>query len=402
MELNFHDSINVIVGINGSGKTSILDLLAILLSRLVARIHSPTGKGQFFSIMDIRDGASVTENSITIEVDGEMIRWSSAKWRGRERTRHNQNTPQTQLYQLANHIADELEMNNRTNLPISVYYSVNRAVPDVPLKVTKHKSSQLAALDQSLARVRNDFGQFFRWYRNQEDIENENRRILQEHQSSDPLHKDRQLEAVRQAIDSLSGFKDIRVRRRPLRMEAKKGEGHLDIRKLSDGEKCILALAGDLARRLAIANPSLPDALKGRGIILIDQLELHLHPQWQREIVHSLQNTFPNCQFIITTHSPQVIADVHPESVFIIRDCREFKHPEDSYGWNTDSLLEDIFDTSSRPRYAQEKINSLLQAVDSHDFTQARKISRDIEEEYGNFPELSRAQVLMSLRGGND
>ena len=295
-----------------------------------------------------------------------------------------------------------LETNNRTNLPISVYYSVNRAVPDVPLKITKHKFNQLAALDQSLARVRNNFGQFFRWYRNQEDIENENRRILQEHQSSSPLHKDRQLEAVRQAIDSLSGFKDIRVRRRPLRMEAKKGEGHLDIRKLSDGEKCILALAGDLARRLAIANPSLPDALKGRGVILIDQLELHLHPQWQREIVHSLQNTFPNCQFIITTHSPQVIADVHPESVFIIRDCREFKHPEDSYGWNTDSLLEDIFDTSSRPHYAQEKINSLLQAVDSHDFTQARKISRDIEEEYGNLPELSRAQVLMSLRGGND
>jgi predicted ATP-binding protein involved in virulence len=92
----------------------------------------------------------------------------------------------------------------------------------------------------------------------------------------------------------------------------------LIINQLSDGEKCLLAMVGDLARRLAIANPSLPDPLQGSGVVLIDEIELHLHPKWQREIIPALTRTFPNCQFIVTTHSPQVISQVKPEGIYIL------------------------------------------------------------------------------------
>jgi predicted ATP-binding protein involved in virulence len=77
---------------------------------------------------------------------------------------------------------------------------------------------------------------------------------------------------------------------------------------LSQGEKSLI-LVGDIARRLAMMNPKLDNPLLGKGIILIDEIDMHLHPQWQRSIIQRLQTTFPNCQFILTTHSPLVISD---------------------------------------------------------------------------------------------
>ena len=83
----------------------------------------------------------------------------------------------------------------------------------------------------------------------------------------------------------------------------------LDLSQLSDGERSFLAMICDLGRRLAMANPDrqvLSDPLHGAGVVLIDELELHLHPKWQREVRQKLRKTFPNIQFIATTHSMRV------------------------------------------------------------------------------------------------
>ncbi|WP_309143275.1 AAA family ATPase [Nostoc sp. CHAB 5836] len=121
----------------------------------------------------------------------------------------------------------------------------------------------------------------------------------------------------------IPSFSKLRVRRSPLRMTVIKQGEELIVNQLSDGEKCLLAMVGDLARRLAIANPSLPDPLQGSGVVLIDEIELHLHPKWQREIIPALTRTFPNCQFIVTTHSPQVISQVKPEGIYILEKTDE-------------------------------------------------------------------------------
>ena len=102
---------------------------------------------------------------------------------------------------------------------------------------------------------------------------------------------DRELDAVRNAIYKfMPEFNKIRVRRNPLQMVVEKKGEQLAVNQLSDGEKTYIALVGDLCRRLVLANPTLENPLEGEGIVLIDELDLHLHPQWQTEITTRLMS----------------------------------------------------------------------------------------------------------------
>jgi predicted ATP-binding protein involved in virulence len=190
------------------------------------------------------------------------------------------------------------------------------------------------------------FDSFFKWFRNIEDLENEKIR-------DDANYQDKQLVAVRNAIHTLiPEFDDLRVKRNPLKMTVNKNGQELSINQLSDGEKCLLAMVGDIARRLAIANPSLDDPLQGEGIVLIDEIELHLHPQWQHKIIHRLTKTFPNCQFIVTTHSPQVLSHVQPENIYILQSTPDgiiASDPESSYGRDSNQILENVMGVSAYP-----------------------------------------------------
>lgn len=150
----------------------------------------------------------------------------------------------------------------------------------------------------------------------------------------------------------LEGFSKLRVRRSPLRMTINKNGSELIINQLSDGEKCLLAMVGDIARRLAIANPGLENPLAGEGVVMIDEIELHLHPDWQRKIIPSLTRTFPNLQFIVTTHSPQIISHVQPDSIYLLESTPEgivAKRPESSFGRDINRILEDIMGVGARP-----------------------------------------------------
>ena len=104
----------------------------------------------------------------------------------------------------------------------------------------------------------------------------------------------------------------------------KKQGPHL-FRNLSDGQRIVLTLVGDMARRAAILNPHLGDAALRNtpGVVTIDELDLHLHPNWQRRIIHDLKTTFPSLQFIATTHSPQLIGEAQPEEIRMLDDDDE-------------------------------------------------------------------------------
>lgn len=309
----------VLIGINGMGKSSILDCLAVLLSHLIEEIQNPTEAGRNFSQQDILNGLNDTDNEVTISLDDSReLTWSVVQIReGFEDFSHKQSNL-AKLKEVSREINHQWKTDPKANIPLAVYYPVNRAVVDIPLEILKeHPFKQIDAYEQALTGVPISFRAFFQWFRVQEDVENELR-------LDKPNYRNRHLEAVRQAIYLLlPGFSNLRVRRFPQQMTViKQGEALL-INQLSDGEKCLLAMVGDLARRLAITNPSLSDPLQGSGVVLIDEIELHLHPKWQREIIPALTRTLddwhdedllvsplqPNCaDFFIYTDDGQILA----------------------------------------------------------------------------------------------
>ena len=136
----------------------------------------------------------------------------------------------------------------------------------------------------------------------------------------------------------------------------KDGE-ELNVNQLSDGEKCTLAMVGDLARRMAIANPARDDPLDGAGVVLIDEVDLHLHPGWQRHVVSGLEETFPNCQFLVSTHSPQIVSHVAPERIWILERSTSgvsATRPSESFGQTSGRILEDVMDVPERPQEIKE------------------------------------------------
>ena len=390
------DEPTVFIGINGVGKSSILECLAILLSWLTKRIQTPPTNGRSFKEDDIKKGCKETHNEITISInDWPEVVWSLTKVsKGRSK---DTSSNLGDLKRVVDRIHSQLDAKSYPALPLAVYYPTNRAVLDIPLEIkTKHSSEPITAYDEVLTGGHIDFRRFFEWFRDREDLENELRL------NNTNEYRDRQLEAVRYAITNLlDGLSNLRVRRSPLlRMTADKQGKELIVNQLSDGEKCLLALAGDLARRLAIANPN-PDykPLEGYGVVLIDVIELHLHPKWQRAIIPNLKKTFPNCQFIITTHSPQVISDL--KWVHLLRSTSEGIAIDrvPSFGKDSNRILETLMGTPERRQEIKEDLRELFRLIDKGELGKARQFRQALAHKMGEEdPEFVRADWLIQRK----
>ena len=396
------DEPTVFIGINGVGKSSILECLAILLSWLTKRIQNPNSSGRSFNEDDLKKGCKETHNEITISInDWPEVVWSLTKvTKGRSK---DTSSHLGDLKRVVDRIHSQLDANSYAALPLAVYYPTNRAVLDIPLKIrTKHSFEQITAYDEVLTGGQIDFSRFFEWFREREDYENEERilRMLSADLQGSYVdrYRDRELEAVRYAIANLlDGFSNLRVRRAPLRMTADKQGDELIVNQLSDGEKCLLALAGDLARRLAIANPDRNyNPLEGSGVVLIDEIELHLHPKWQRAIIPNLKKTFPNCQFIITTHSPQVISEL--KWVHLLRSTSEGIAIDrvPSFGKDSNRILETLMATPERPQQIKEDLRKLFRLIDKGELGKARQLRLELAQRMGEEdPEFVRADWLI-------
>jgi len=404
LPLQLDARLNVFVGMNGAGKSSVVDATAILLSWLANRIKRPTASGRSITESDIRNGEHAANLELTLKDAEQFFGWNLTKVK-RGYSRQDSASVLISATEKAKAIqASIAESGGNTDIPLFAYYPVNRAVLDIPLRIRgRHDFDLLSAYDESLTSGAN-FRTFFEWFREREDLENENRKYLDQLIKPDGFQfPDRQLEAVRRALEKfMPDFANLTVRRNPLRMEVEKLGQKLTVNQLSDGEKCLMAMVGDLARRFAIANPLRDNPLEGQGIVLIDEIDLHLHPKWQRMVVPKLLEVFPNCQFLISTHSPHVITHVQPENLFLLqlRDGQLFcSRPAESYGKTVERVLEDLMGIeTTRPDEVKRSLRHIFDLIDQSDFEGARKSIEQLEDEIGEDPELTKAGVLIKRK----
>ncbi len=408
--------LNLFVGVNGAGKTTLLDALAHLLTVAHARLRSPRGNGTPIPELDIRIGSATAALGVEChrtEAPDKDLYWTVLQ----TRAGHNPRIPThisamedgpLVINEWARARRDEIERSQeRCNLPVFVYYPVHRAVLDIPLRIRKlHDFGLLQSSDQALPLGRKSrksgigFREFFEWFRNREDLENE---LFRE---PGPFQPDPQLQAVRDALTVfMPGFQGFSIKRTPLRMVATKQGRTIRVDQMSDGEKILLALIGDLARRLAIANPARPKPLQGEGIVLIDEIELHLHPSWQRTVIPRLLQTFPGCQFFITTHSPQVLGEVESRCVHLLRQDEtgelNVTKAEQARGLDSAEILEMLMETERRSGDITTRLGSIFDRIDRSEFEAARRELEVLEKDLkGKIPELVRAEALLTMLAG--
>lgn len=411
LEINFSDEDRlynhiIIIGNNGSGKTTFLESIALSLSWFVARVKNEKSNGTIINELKIKNSTNSGNISITINDDNEDFSWIISK---SKKGRKNE-TP-TNLEGL-NRLVDKYRTNftndNCTSFPLLTYYDANRGVLDIPIRIrTKHDFEQLNGYDNSLKGLV-DYRTFFEWFRQREDIENEDKINffktidLSKEIQSDLIAKlnsvsDKQLNCVRKALSVfLPEFNNIRVERKPrIHMAVDKNGEYLNLEQLSQGEKLTMAMVGDIARRLSILFPLLENPLLGSGIIIIDEAELHMHPKWQRSLIERLNNTFPNCQFIYTTHSPLLISDFKDVLCYSLFDG-ELIPVDQMFGLDVNQVLLEAMDTDIRNSDIQDLVDNFRDSISAKNIKESKlyfdKLNEQLPE---NHIELIKSRLLL-------
>jgi predicted ATP-binding protein involved in virulence len=422
-EISFDPQFTLIAGINGAGKSTVLDAIRTCASYLLPAIRRGPSRPFGFGIDDIHENAPIADATLHFTLDDEPCRLSLREWREPRAFDNAENLEKLRREileadrlgerprKLIRDLAETLDTPSPTvfsppeahlaglaalekSAPLVIYFSTART----QLSARK-ESSSASAQGVGAAYVRalgvRDLSvvQLADWLRAQQAL-------ATERQASRHL-VDVVEAAVRQFLPDFRNLRPSKVGPSQLLIDHQGTTLHL--RQLSDGERSVLVLMLDIAKRLTQANPRLADPLSAaEAVILIDEIDLHLHPQWQRKIVGDLTRTFPNCQFIATTHSPQVIGEVAHERIRFI-DGDTVHTPDHSFGVDSSRVLEELMDTKPRNAGVDEKLNKIAALIDSGKEAAARSIIDKLAEEIGDSdPEITRARLLLDFMDEDD
>jgi predicted ATP-binding protein involved in virulence len=454
----FNENMNVFIGDNGSGKTSVLDAISISLSWLKNRIVNSGGSGDSIDEEDISMGGDIDYASIssTFKLNKELqVDFSQVKKNKGSRSKKKSHI--IDVTNIGNVYKESVEVNvgdkPRFNLPLLAYYKVNRS-SDVTSKDITQFEDDISTIGANIfdgykdsLNGKADFKYFFKWFKRLDDIEKHRKvnnpetsldknfiKNLEAMAKSDEAAKvllqgirDKDTrEGSAEKVDDISkiksiindvvslfmeGYENLEIQIEPnLAITIEKNNQKLNVLQLSQGEKTFLALILDITRRLIILNPSLPNPIKGAGVVLIDEFDLHLHPEWQRKIITGLPKVFENCQFFVTTHSPQVIGEVKPNQVFVLSQDENtlgYFHPEQSFGLSSNDILNELmlqkYSQLNRNVEVDIKLKEIFDLIDKENFPEALSKIAILEKELnGDIPELLSAKVEIELSSLDD
>lgn len=421
LDIDFAQDVTLIAGVNGVGKSTLLRALAVVLSRAIPEFTPSRSTAIYFTDDDIHSDKSSLEVSVRLQIDGQIINAGVQRLRAAEEQgdrfmllRQAESTEKTVDFVeslRARTLTGDLEagmketraalakLKTAANPPLAVYFTPKRQLPGQPRTLPEAKPFDPSiAYGRALHDREVELREFMHWFRTQEKLgsANEPRRL-------------KVLDALRSVVGELvPEFTNLRIQESPrLGFVVDKRGKPFYLHQLSDGERGLLALVFDLTRRLAIANPESENPIaEGVALVLIDEIELHLHPKWQRDVLGRLRSTFQNCQFVVTTHSPLVLGEVEARCVRFL-EYQDGKvvatTPTEAYGMDANRILQELMGAPVRNKQMETELRDLFELIDAEDFTHAREKIVALEQQLGEHePELTRAQSLITFLEGSD
>ena len=386
-EFWFRPGFNLIVGVNGVGKSSVLDSLSACVSAFVRRANALRLSGRAFAVDDIRTGADALMVECYARFD--QMEFQYVIHHPREDSAPQESRvgrPREQVHftpRVSGFIGEApmvLPGPRPGGRPLAVMFSPQRAAPlSRRPGVLRASTGVRAAVAGGLANRELRLGEAAAWMLAQEALDAE---------------RGVQLGAVAVLQEAISrflpGYSNLRIDDHTrLRLLIDRDGRTILVRLMSDGERGVLALVLDLTRRLVQGNPEMEDPIaESEAVVLIDELDLHLHPKWQRQIVGKLTATFPRCQFIATSHSPQVVASMNPEQVHLLTTAGVVP-PDRTRGVDSNWILRHLMEADDRPEDAKVMLESVERSVELGAFSKARTEMAEARRKGFDLPEWS-------------
>ena len=440
LTLDLHPQLTVIVGNNGAGKTALLDAIATALTPVLTHLSSANQRlsGRGIKDADFRieghsgrggktQWAKADFAQVMVETYDEL-RWDYWKPSGNTKgAEPPEKWGETQLKDRLGAIYASYKTTHPLLTPTFAYYGASRGSIKVPERLREAKLNYehpTAALYDCLDPA-SDFREMLEWFDLEESSElRENKGAVNENFL--PFSS---LEAVRAAVVGLLGqYRNPHFNSRHKFMLTRVGDGApMLVEQLSQGYQSMLALAMDFARRLAIANPHLEyddedyavqvihqaiDQLAALGVVstepfqqslrmsapaimLVDEIDLHLHPSWQQRVLQDLMRTFPLTQFIVTTHSPQVLSTIRRENIRVLSGSAAEMPLASTYGQPSGDVMHSVMLVDPQPPIEEKQtIDRLTELVDQGLWgeAEARRLLQQLTQTLG--PENARLQQL--------
>ena len=425
--MQFSPKVTVIVAENGKGKTAILDGLAITMAPYLAAF--PGIKARNFQPNDVRMVMDVPQTQDELQIkrmkyllpvvletevkadDGKAYSWKRELKSVKGKT---SSVSAKFVSDYGKRIADELNQPGDQDiiLPVLGYYGTSRMWNDSSLLKRKKVDLSRSSGYVECLEPSGSYNTFAQWFRYATESALEYDHIIAEKKLNKKNPYREILNAINKAIVTCiqsMGWTDLKysfAAQNLLICHPEKGE--LPLEAMSDGARSVISMAADIAYRMARLNPDMGEdvTLKTSGVVLIDEVDMHLHPSWQQTVVNDLVKAFPKVQFIVTTHSPQVLTSVPAECIRILHwdnDLVDIEEPTFSLGAESSQLLRDIQHVESRPGSLPivQALQRYLQLVneDKWDSEEALALRETLDRwSQGREPALVRADMDIRVR----
>lgn len=376
LDIDFEPDVTLIAGINGVGKSTLLRAIGVMFSRMQTRIGVTSTRPLSLARDDIFVGADRAALAMALDFDGrkaraEFVQRSSLKARKK--------------FEVFGILKGQ-----RSNSCLVVSFTPKRQLPGQPRRLPEAKPFDASsAYTHALQDRQVELREFMHWFRTQEKLG-----------GTDEPRRLKVLDALREVVGSLvPEFANLRIQEHPrLGFVVDKRGQPFYLHQLSDGERGLLALVFDLTRRLAIANPDSDDPIsEGVALVLIDEIELHLHPKWQRDVMARLPRIFKSCQFVITTHSPQVLGEVQARCVRLLIPKEggvAVETPAMSYGVDSNWILNVLMGADEINQDVGRELEDISRLIQARELGAAKAKVAALRNSVGN---TAATQKLVSL-----